>query len=285
MKLFYRKSGQGQPLIVLHGLFGQSDNWATLGRQFAEQGFEVYLVDLRNHGLSPHSDVWDYKVMSDDILELINDNNLKHVILMGHSMGGKVAMQFAIQHPEMHDKLIVVDIAPKYYPPHNLDVLNALNAVDFSMVKSRKEVESILSETLTDFGTKQFLLKNIYWKENSELDWRFNLKVITSQIENVGEAMPVGKRTEHGIRSLSENSQHPTPTYQLETTSDTPTLFIRGEKSNYILDEDLKMIHDLFPNSHLETIADAPHWVHAEKPKEFFECVIGFIKSQSSFPK
>lgn len=254
MKLFYRKSGQGQPLIILHGLFGQNDNWGTLGRQFAEQGFEVYLVDLRNHGLSPHSDVWNYQVMSDDILELINDNNLQHVILMGHSMGGKVAMQFAIQHPELLDKLIVVDIAPKYYPPHNLDVLNALNAVDFSIVKSRKEVESILSETLSDFGTKQFLLKNIYWKEDTELDWRFNLKVITPLIENVGEATPN------------------------DTPSSTPTLFIRGEKSNYILDEDLNLIHDIFPNSQLETIAGAPHWVHAEKPKEFFECVMGFIK-------
>ncbi|MES2287331.1 MAG: alpha/beta fold hydrolase [Bacteroidota bacterium] len=255
MKLFYRKSGQGQPLIILHGLFGQNDNWGTLGRQFAEQGFEVYLVDLRNHGLSPHSAVWNYQVMSDDILELINDNNLQHVILMGHSMGGKVAMQFAIQHPELLDKLIVVDIAPKYYPPHNLDVLNALNAVDFSIVKSRKEVESILSETLSDFGTKQFLLKNIYWKEDTELDWRFNLKAITPQIENVGEAIPN------------------------DTPCSTPTLFIRGEKSNYILDEDLNLIHDIFPNSKLETIADAPHWVHAEKPKEFFECVMGFIKT------
>lgn len=302
MKLFYRKSGQGQPLIILHGLFGQNDNWGTLGRQFAEQGFEVYLVDLRNHGLSPHSDVWNYQVMSDDILELINDNNLKQVILMGHSMGGKVAMQFAIQHPELLDKLIVVDIAPKYYPPHNLDVLNALNAVDFSIVKSRKEVESILSETLTDFGTKQFLLKNIYWKENTELDWRFNLKVITKLIENVGEAIPLGKRTESGERRTEENSQLPTPLPvekrtengerrtgnnsqlptpdpALSTTSSTPTLFIRGEKSNYILDEDLNLIHDIFPQSKLETIADAPHWVHAEKPKEFFECVIRFIKN------
>lgn len=277
--LFFRKSGQGQALIIMHGLFGQNDNWGTLGRQFAEQGFEVYLVDLRNHGLSPHSDVWNYQVMSDDILELINDNNLQHVILMGHSMGGKVAMQFAIQHPELLDKLIVVDIAPKYYPPHNLDVLNALNAVDFSIVKSRKEVESILSETLTDFGTKQFLLKNIYWKEDTELDWRFNLKAITPQIENVGAAIPVGKRVERGEYRTGENPQHPTHDPALNTASSTPTLFIRGEKSNYILDDDLNLIHDIFPNSKLETIADAPHWVHAEKPKEFFECVMGFIKN------
>ena len=277
MKLFYRKYGQGQPLIILHGLFGQGDNWGTLARQFAEQGLEVYLVDLRNHGLSPHSDVWNYKVMSDDIQELLNDNNLKHAIIIGHSMGGKVAMQFAIQHPEEVHKLIVVDIAPKYYPVHNMDVLNALNAVDFGLVKNRKEVENILSEHLSDFGIKQFLLKNIYWKENKELDWRFNLKVITKLIENVGEAIAVENRMENG-RRMEEPQQLPATASLSTTASNMPTLFIRGEKSNYIIDEDLNMIKDIFPNSKLATIADAQHWVHAEKPKEFFECVMKFIK-------
>src|SRR5674476_826289 len=132
MKLFYRKLGQGQPLIIMHGLFGQSDNWNTLAKQFAEQGFEVYIVDLRNHGLSPHSDVWNYQVMSDDILELVHDNNLQSIVLLGHSMGGKVAMHFAIQHQDLLEKLIVVDIAPKPYPNTNQDVLEALNSVDFT---------------------------------------------------------------------------------------------------------------------------------------------------------
>lgn len=254
MKLFYRKFGQGQPLIILHGLFGQSDNWNTLAKQFAEQGFEVYIVDLRNHGLSPHSDVWNYQVMSDDILELVHDNNLQNIILMGHSMGGKVAMQFAIQHQDLLDKLIVVDIAPKRYPNTNQDVLEALNSVDFNIVKTRKEAETILSKHITDFGTKQFLLKNIYWKENNDLDWRFNLKVITEELENIGAATPRDK-----ICNAS-------------------ALFIRGEKSNYILDEDLNLIQNIFPNSILETIANAGHWVHSEKPKEFFECVMKFIK-------
>jgi len=253
MKLFYRKSGKGQPLIIMHGLFGQSDNWSTLAKQFAAQDFEVYIVDLRNHGLSPHSNVWDYQVMSDDILELARDNNLQDIILLGHSMGGKVAMQFAVQHQELLDKLIVVDIAPKYYPPHNLDVLEALNAVDFKVIKNRKEVESVLSKYISDFGTKQFLLKNIYWKENDQLGWRFNLKVITDQIEIIGEITPN------------------------DSTCSTPALFIRGEKSNYILDEDLNLIQEIFPFSTLETIAGAGHWVHAEKPKEFFECVIRFL--------
>lgn len=254
MKLFYRKFGQGQSLIILHGLFGQCDNWNTLAKQFAEKGFEVFSVDQRNHGLSPHSDVWNYQVMSEDILELINDNQLQNVILLGHSMGGKVAMQFAIDHAQFLDKLIVVDIGSKYYPMHHQHVLEGLQAVDFNKIKNRKEVEEILSKFISDAGTKQFLLKNLYWKTETELVWRFNLKVIVEQIENVGEA-------------LSTN-----------TVCTVPALFIRGEKSNYILDEDLNSIQDIFPHFELATIAGAGHWVHAEKPKEFFECVMKFIK-------
>jgi pimeloyl-ACP methyl ester carboxylesterase len=254
MKLFYRKLGQGQPLIILHGLFGQCDNWNTLAKQFAENGFEVFIVDLRNHGLSPHSNVWNYQVMSDDILELINDNQLQNVILLGHSMGGKVAMEFAVNHSAYLNKLIVVDIAPKYYPTHHQNVLEGLQAVDFNVVKTRKEAEEILSKYISDFGTKQFLLKNIYWKTETELAWRFNLKIIHEQIENVGKA-------------LVNN-----------TVCTVPTLFIRGEKSNYILDEDLNSIQDIFSNVDLATIPDASHWVHAEKPKDFFDCVMGFLK-------
>lgn len=254
MKLFYRKFGAGQPLIILHGLFGQSDNWNSLAKQFAEAGFETYTVDMRNHGLSPHSDEWNYKVMSEDVLELINDNHLKNVVLLGHSMGGKAAMQFALDNETLLDKLIIVDIAPKYYPLHHQSVLEALNAVDFSVVKTRREAEEIMNNYITDFGTKQFLLKNIYWKEDGTLAWRFNLQVIAENIENVGEATPIDKNC------------------------NVPTLFVRGEKSTYILNEDLNLIHDLFPRSMLETINGAGHWVHAEKPKEFFDCVSEFLK-------
>lgn len=254
MKLFHRKYGSGQPLIILHGLFGQSDNWNSLAKQFGENGFEVYVVDMRNHGLSPHSEEWNYKAMSDDISELIADNNLKNIVLLGHSMGGKAAMYFALQHSEVLDKLIIADIAPKYYPLHHQSVIEALTAVDFDVVKTRKEAEDILSKYISDFGTKQFLLKNIYWKEDDALAWRFNLDVIVKNIENVGEATPTDK------------------------SIDTPTLFIRGEKSNYVLDEDLNLIQELFPRSILETIAGAGHWVHAEKPTAFFEKVMDFVK-------
>ena len=254
MKLFYREYGSGQPLIILHGLFGQSDNWNTLAKQFSENGFEVFIVDLRNHGLSPHSNDWNYKVMSEDVLELMNENNLQNVVLLGHSMGGKVAMQFAIDNASFLDKLIVVDISPKYYPLHHQSVLEALQAIDFNFIKTRREAEEVLNKYISDFGTKQFLLKNIYWKEDGQLAWRFNLSVIVKNIENVGEATPT------------------------EKSCDIPTLFIRGEKSNYILDTDINLIQDTFPKSMLETIPNAGHWVHAEKPKEFFDCVINFIK-------
>lgn len=261
MKLFHRKFGEGQPLIILHGLFGQSDNWNTLAKQISQNGFEVYTVDQRNHGLSPHSDVWNYKAMSEDILELIRDNDLKNVILLGHSMGGKTAMQFAVDHPEFLDKLIVVDIAPKFYAIHHQSVLDALHAVDFNVVKTRKEVEAVLSQFISDFGTKQFLLKNIFWTDEEEMAWRFNLNVITKQIENVG-------------REVQDVSEAPST----DIVCDVEALFIRGEHSNYILDEDLELIHEIFPRSMLETIPGAGHWVHAEKPKEFFDAVMNFIK-------
>ncbi len=261
MKLFYRKFGEGQPLIILHGLFGQSDNWNTLAKQFSEQKFEVYTVDQRNHGLSPHSDVWNFKAMSEDVLELIKEHGLKNVILLGHSMGGKTAMQFAIDYPEYLDKLIVADMAPKYYPMHHQGVMQALQAVDFNVVKTRKEVDEVLSKYISDFGTKQFLLKNIFWIDETEMAWRFNLKVIIQQIENVGQNV--------------EHVGQATPT---DKVCEVPTLFLRGEHSNYVLDEDADLIQALFPNSALETIAGAGHWLHAEKPKEFFESVMKFVK-------
>lgn len=254
MKLHFRKYGSGQPMIILHGLFGQSDNWNSLAKQFSENGFEVYAADQRNHGLSPHSEDWDYQAMSDDLHELIADHQLKNVILIGHSMGGKTVMQYTLQHPENVDKLIVVDIAPKYYPPQHPSVIKGLSAVDFNVVKTRKEVEAILSEYIDDFGTKQFLLKNVYWKENGLLGWRFNLEVILKKMENMGLAVTS------------------------DSSVDVPALFIRGAKADYVSDKDIDMIQELFPRSMLETIEGSGHWVHAEKPKEFFESVMRFVK-------
>jgi len=255
MKLAYREFGQGQPLIILHGLFGQSDNWNTLAKGFSEKGFHVYTIDQRNHGLSPHSDVWNYEVMADDLNMFINNHKLVDPILLGHSMGGKTVMFFELKYTGVASKIIIADISPRAYEPHHMDVLAALNAVDFSVIKTRKEAEAILNNYITDFGTKQFLLKNIYWRdaENNIMDWRFNLKVISKNINAIGVALTSGE-------------------------SYVPTLVIRGEKSNYVNENDLNDFEKHFPNYKLETILDSGHWIHAEKPKEFFERVMNFIQ-------
>lgn len=254
MKLFYRKFGEGQPFFILHGLFGQSDNWNSLAKQIAEQGFAVYTVDQRNHGLSPHSDRWDYPSMSDDLKELMDDLKAKNAVLLGHSMGGKTAMQFALEHADRLDKLIVADIAPRYYAPHHQAILQGLDAVDFTFIKTRKEAEAVLAQYIGDYGTKQFLLKNIYWKDDGQMDWRFNLDVISREIEQIGKAI----ETDHHC--------------------DTPSLFIRGEKSDYVLDSDILEIQEIFPRSYVETIKDSGHWIHAEQPAAFLKSVLNFVK-------
>ncbi len=255
MKLAFREYGSGQPLIILHGLFGQSDNWNTLAKRFGENDFQVFTIDQRNHGLSPHSDEWTYEAMADDLKEFISEHQLKDPILLGHSMGGKTVMFFQLKYPDIAKKIIVADIAPRAYEAHHDSVLKALNAVDFSVIKTRKEAEAIMNEYIPDFGTKQFLLKNIYWKDNANnvMDWRFNLKVIDKEYSNVGVEVP-------------------------DSSSNIETLFMNGEKSNYITEKDLPDIEKRFPNYKLVTIKDSGHWIHAEKPNEFFEAVMEFIK-------
>lgn len=254
MKLAYREFGSGQPLIILHGLFGQSDNWNTLAKRFAEKGFHVFAIDQRNHGLSPHSDVWNYESMAQDLKEFIDTHQLQNVILLGHSMGGKTVLFFEKLFPNVAQKLIVADIAPRAYEAHHDSVLKALNAVDFTDINTRKEAEVILGEYITDFGTKQFLLKNIYWREDEtkQMAWRFNLETITKEYNNIGVEVPSFKST-------------------------TKTLFIRGEKSNYISDNDMVDIHDRFSDVDLITISNSGHWVHAEQPEAFFNYVMDFI--------
>ncbi|MDF2447941.1 MAG: ybfF [Bacteroidota bacterium] len=254
MKLAYREFGQGQPLIILHGLFGQSDNWNTLAKRFGDSGFHVFTPDLRNHGLSPHSEEWNYEVMANDISEFIKDHGILNPVLLGHSMGGKTVIFFEKLFPGIAKKLVVADIAPRAYEPHHELVLKALNAVDFSDINSRKDAEVILSQFIPDFGTKQFLLKNIYWKENEtkQMAWRFNLSVISSHYDSIGVAVPA-------FKSLI------------------PVLFIKGEKSNYINSQDEKDILNYFPNYELEIIPNSGHWVHAEQPEIFFNTVLDFI--------
>lgn len=241
-------------ILILHGFLGMSDNWKTMGTQLATDGFQVHLLDLRNHGRSFHSEEFSYEIMAQDILDYCQANNLEKVDILGHSMGGKTAMLFAIKYPEMVEKLVVADIGPKFYPQHHQTILEGLNAVDFSKKLSRSDVETILSKYITDFGTRQFLLKSLYWKEPEQLAFRFNLSVFNKKIEEIGKPLP-----ENAVFSK-------------------PTLFIRGGNSNYILDEDFENINNHFPNSKIETIPNVGHWLHAENPKLFYEITSSFLK-------
>ena len=252
--LYSRITGEGKPLLIIHGFIGMSDNWKSFASLYAAEGFQVHMLDLRNHGKSFHSDEFNYNVMSNDVLEYCQEHNLAKVSIIGHSMGGKVAMLFATTYPEMVDKLIVADIGPKYYAPHHQDILAGLNAVDFSTKPDRAEVEEILYPFIPDFGTRQFLMKNLYWVEPGQLAFRFNLPVFNAKIESIGEALPEANHF------------------------DNPTLFIRGGNSKYILDNDFPEIKKHFPNAELITIPNVGHWLHAENPKEFFEKTSIFFK-------
>ncbi|MBC7847360.1 MAG: alpha/beta fold hydrolase [Flavobacterium sp.] len=252
--IYSKIEGEGKPLLIIHGFLGMSDNWKTLGTQFAADGFQVHMPDLRNHGKSFHSDEFNYEIMAQDVLDYCKANNLEKVSIIGHSMGGKTAMLFASKHSEMVEKLIVADIGPKFYPRHHQIIFEALNAVDFSKKPSRAEVEEIMAQYITDFGTRQFLLKSLYWQEPGQLAFRFNLAVFNANMDEIGKPLP-----ENAIFTK-------------------PTLFIRGENSNYILDEDFQNIQQHFPDSRLETIPNVGHWLHAENPKLFYEITSSFLK-------
>ncbi|TVP50578.1 MAG: alpha/beta fold hydrolase [Mongoliibacter sp.] len=252
MKLNFKKSGSGEPLIILHGLFGSADNWFSITKEL-EDDFTIYLVDQRNHGDSPQSEDWNYKVMAEDLKELMEAEAISEAHLLGHSMGGKTAMTFAIHYPEKVKKLIVADIAPRYYPIHHETILEGLNAVPIDNLKSRKEADDALSEYINNPGIKQFLLKNLA-RTDGGFKWKVNLPVITEKIGNVGEEIKSEKAFEN------------------------PTLFMGGENSDYIQDKDKEDIDRLFPNSHLIYIKNAGHWLHAEQPKAVVDTVRAFLK-------
>lgn len=254
MQLYSKIEGTGKPLLILHGFLGMSDNWKTLGTQYAALGYEVHLLDLRNHGRSFHSEVFNYEVMAQDVVAYCDQHQLHNIDIIGHSMGGKVAMLLAVQHPELIRKLIVDDIGPKYYAPHHQDILAGLNAVDFTTKPERSEVDAIIAQHIPDFGTRQFLMKSLYWEEPGQLAFRFNLPVFNREIENIGTALPDNTRF------------------------DKPTLFINGGNSNYIKEEDKAGILMHFPQTVFETIPNVGHWLHAENPKLFFEITSRFLK-------
>jgi esterase len=259
MKLHFRKAGEGKPLLILHGLFGSADNWNTLAKKFSED-YLVYAIDLRNHGLSPHSSDWNYEIMANDVLELINDEGLTKVNIIGHSMGGKVAINLAFRNPQLIENLIVVDIAPRYYPPHHQEVIEAILAVDLKNSASRKDAEVTLRGKINNEAVVQFLLKNLYWKEENDtkiLAWRMNIDVIAENIEEVGK---------ENVLVLNDESRN------------VKTTFVKGELSNYITPSDEQMIKKTFSSVEIIEIKNAGHWVQAERPEEFYKIMCEILK-------
>jgi len=253
MDLHFKEYGAGHPLVILHGLFGMGDNWASMARRLGEQ-YLTYTPDLRNHGKSGHLPEMDYTSMAGDVKAFMEEQWIYQSFLMGHSMGGKVAMKLALEHPDMVDKLIVVDIGPKTYPSGHDDIFEAMLGLDLSTAKDRKSIQEALNENINDLGIVQFILKNIvYDKALDRYSWRMNLDTIHEHYDKILEGV------------------------QTDGTYDKPALFIRGGKSRYIKDRDHEGILQLFPQAKIETIAEAGHWVHADQPEELFNRVVQFL--------
>ncbi len=256
MKLHVQVAGSGAPLLILHGLFGTLENWGSQIKVLAEH-FTVYAVDLRNHGRSPHSPHIDYPLMAADIIELMDDHGLACAHVLGHSMGGKVAMQLALNHPQRINQLIVVDIAPVTYPHHHQDVFAGLTSVDLAALTSRSAADQQLSQQISDPSVRMFLLKNLYRNEAKQFCWRMNLPALIEQYANISAA-PTGQ---------------PYPAAML---------FIKGGTSHYITAEHREPILALFPQAGYKIIQGAGHWPHAEKPDIFSKLVLNFLQAEHS---
>ena len=252
MKLHYQRTGQGHPLVIMHGLFGTLENWGSHIKNLSAK-FDVIAVDLRNHGRSPHTAEMSYPLMAEDIKQLLDDLELNNVHLLGHSMGGKVAMQLALSHSEKVAKLMVADIAPIEYPAHHEQVFAGLFHVDLNQLRSRSDADKQLQAFIPEAGIRAFLLKNLYRNKEGQFAWRMNLSALRDQY--------------HEIASAPQGPQF-----------NGPTRFIKGGLSNYIKSEHTDAVKALFPQADLRVIADAGHWLHAEKPALFLRQVEQFFK-------
>ncbi len=252
MELNYKTFGQGEPLLILHGLFGSLDNWQTLGKRLSEH-YSVYLIDQRNHGRSPHQAPMDYPIMADDLRQFMEQQFIHRANIMGHSMGGKTAMEFALRNPDMTEKLIVIDIGPKAYAGGHEMIFKALQAVRLEEVKDRKYAENILQQYIDNPAIRQFLLKNLARSKAGTFRWKINLPLIYAHYEDI-LAAPKAEGTYEGA-----------------------TLFLRGGLSDYILEDDEEQIGHYFPNYELQTVENAGHWVHAEAPDALFAAVRTFL--------
>lgn len=250
MKLSYKQMGSGEPLLILHGLFGSSDNWQTLGKQFAED-FSVYLIDQRNHGRTAHSEEFNYDLLASDLEHFMEEHNIERATLLGHSMGGKAVMRFAQLFPEKVNKLIVADMGIKQYKMHHQDVLQAFHAINPATLESRADAEERIKSIIPEFGVRQFLLKNLYRKKEGGYGIRANYRVIEKKMDRILEALP-------------------------HATVNASTLFILGTQSGYIPAADYESIKQVFPNAIFVEL-NAGHWLHAEHPERFYDEVKKFV--------
>ena len=253
MQLHFQAYGHGQPLILLHGLLGSLENWHSISQKLAAD-FQVFAVDQRNHGRSPHAADMSYELMAQDLKLSLANQGLAPIHLLGHSMGGKTAMEFALTHPELVAKLIVVDIAPRAYPPYHRQILDAISSLDLSSCKNRHEMDAQLAQTIPDLRLRQFLLKNVKRDAAGVFHWQINLPAIDANYPRLNEALA--------------NRQ----------TFAKPALFIRGERSDYIRNEDINLILTLFPAAEYSEIAGAGHWVHVDAPETFLRKVREFLQ-------
>ncbi len=254
--LNYKSYGHsGHPLIILHGLLGMLDNWQTQCKKYAEAGFKVYAVDQRNHGKSPHSDAFNYEVMAQDVHDFMKQHRLSSAHVLGHSMGGKTAMQFALTYQELVDKVIVVDVAPRRYPNAHDEILDAMCSLRLKDLATRQQADNEIAKRIPDFSLRQFVLKNLARTESGGLKWKINLSIIKKHYAEIAD-------------DISVNG-----------TFDRPTLFVKGGRSTYINQPDEPRILKLFPRTKIVTIQGAGHWVHADKPEEFGSMVLAFLLS------
>jgi len=257
VQLYYREFGErgDQPLVLLHGLFGMSDNWYSIARNIAEEGYYILVPDQRNHGRSGHSNIHNYPAMVDDLLEFLDEQELEQTCLLGHSMGGKTSMQFAFDYPERVQKLIVADMSPALSERGDIHagIIDTLLQLDLSAFDGRQEVAEAMKDQITNARLRHFLQKNLYWKDRGSLGWRVNLEAIR---ENLNEIfLPV----------------------ETAAPFEKPVLFIRGGRSDYVPDDDIPLIEELFPQAKVRTLPGASHWLHAEDPDGFTAEVLYFL--------
>jgi pimeloyl-ACP methyl ester carboxylesterase len=257
MRLHYREQGRGPALVILHGLFGSLDNWAFVSQRLAKH-FRVFSIDQRNHGESPHAAEMNYSVMADDLREFLEQHELPIAHVLGHSLGGKVAMQFALQYPERVDRLIVADMAPRGYERRHDTIFNALLGLNLESFQTRTSIETALAPQLPDLAVRRFLLKGLTRNEAGKLEWKFNL------------------------RTLHESYGALTSAIELNAVFEKSALFIRGGRSDYIREEDSADIHRLFPLAKIVTLPTASHWLHADAPEEFLRITEDYLLSKST---